>query len=567
MTRTRSTARPAVALPPALARELAQHHGDACHRRFTTELERVRTVLAAPGTTVVFGGHFSAGKSSLLNLLIGRPLLPVDDFPETGVACVIRKGSADRVTVVRAGRRTEMPCTTDAIAEAVSLVAADGDYRREVLESCRVVIELADCPVPDRVRWVDSPGINDTDAMTTRAAEAAAHADLLVWVVNSRQPISTSEEEFLRAHRERHGPDSVLLLVNVFLTDDTPEQWQRFLATRADHHRARLQHALDGALPTGLVFVSARAAAADPGHFGGPEARALLDGISHADPAVATARRARAAALLRPLVDEAAFRIREQRSLLEQERAGNDLLRADLATAGELFRSQMERAVDDCARQWEIRARACGEQIANQLTTGPVQRDGSYGRLLTGHLQEASAELAAELARTLDRSATTTGHAALTETETRQLAELLRPPAVTVEVPGRLAGRLPELRTNSLGRTVSGRIGSMMPSLSVKALRTIDQVVNAAADSVERAKEAAESAVPDRERTRANIMAAAAVAARHAKERRSRILQLLGGACRPLTPPPSDSDSGPLTVLGALHRHLTDCLDSCGGNP
>ncbi|MEU5531735.1 dynamin family protein [Streptomyces sp. NPDC020362] len=567
MTRTHSPARPAVALPPALAGELAHHHGDACRRRFTTELERVRTVLAAPGTTVVFGGHFSAGKSSLLNLLVGRPLLPVNDFPETGVACVIRKGPADRVTVVRARRRTELPCTTDAIADAVSLVAADGDYRREVLESRRLVIELADCPVPDRVRWVDSPGINDTEAMTTRAAEVAAHADLLVWVVNSRQPISTVEEDFLRAHRERHGPDSVVLLVNVFLTEDTPEQWQRFLATRAGHHRARLHHALDGDLPAGLVFVSARAAAADPGHFGGPEARALLDRISHADPAVAAARRARAAALLRPLVDEAVFRIREQRSVLEQERAGNELLRADLTTAGELFSSQVERAVDDCARQWEIRARACGEQVAKLLTTGPVQRDGSYGRLLTEQLQQASAELADSLARTLDRSADATRHAALTETESRRLAELLRPPVATVEVPGRLAGRLPELRTNSFRRTVSGRIGSMMPSLSAKALRTIDQVVNAAADSVERAKEAAESAVPDRESTRVNILAAAAAAARHARERRNRILQLLGGACRPLTPAPSDPDPGPLTVLEALHRHLTDCLDSCGGNP
>ncbi|MCW7944445.1 hypothetical protein AAW14_21125 [Streptomyces hygroscopicus] len=568
MTGTRSTARPAAALPSALSEQLARHHGVSYRDRFTTELERVRTVLAARTTTVVFGGHFSAGKSSLLNLLIGRPLLPVNDFPETGVPCVISGGPADRVIVVRAGGRTELPCTTESIAEAVSLIAADGDYRREVLEGpCRVLIELADSPVPDRVRWVDSPGINDTDAMTARAAEVAAHADLLVWVVNSRQPISTVEEDFLRAHRERHGTDSVALLVNVFLPEDTPEQWQRFLATRADHHKARLENALDGGLPTGLVFVSARGAAADPTHFGGPETHALLERISRAaDPAVAAARRARAAALLRPLIDEAAFRIREERSLLEQQRARNDLLRSELTTLAEQFRSQVGRTLDDCARDWEVRARACGDQVAKLLTTGPVQRDGSYGQILTEHLRQASAELAATLARTLSRSAAATRHAALTEAETRRLTEVLRPPPVTVEVPGRLAGRLPELRTDSLGRTVSGRIGSMMPSLSAKALRTIDHVVNAAADSVERAKEAAESAVPDRERTRANILAAAALAGRHAGSRRSHVLQVLGSACRPLTPAPKDPDPHPLTVLEALHGHLTACLEICGGS-
>ncbi|MFF9063982.1 dynamin family protein [Streptomyces sp. NPDC014891] len=298
--------RPDLALPPGLAQDLARHHA-AFHRdRIAPALARAQEVLDARTVTVVFGGHFSSGKSSLINCLIGRPLLPVGEIPETGVPCEIRSGPVDRFTFFDGHRSQDLLRTTESIARVVSLISRSGLYRSEVVGGeRRLLLELARSPLPPETRWMDSPGINDTAEMTARSLAMAAESDVLVWVVNSRQPMSTVEEEFLRGHRERHGPDSVAVLVNVFLAEDTPGRWQEYLTTRAQQHRDRLETALDGALPTELAFVSARAAAADRDGYGGPQARALMDGVSRLGaPAVTAARDGRVATLLQAAAEE-----------------------------------------------------------------------------------------------------------------------------------------------------------------------------------------------------------------------------------------------------------------------
>ncbi|MEU2873193.1 dynamin family protein [Streptomyces olivoreticuli] len=171
------TGTPTVVLPPPLTEQLARHHGTGYRDRLCAGLERAREALAGPATTVVFGGHFSAGKSSLPNLLTFRQVLPVSNFPETGVACVIRGGPADRVTAPRPdGLRDILPCTPAAIAGAVSLIAADGSYRGEVLDGPgRVDIELADSAVPPGALRGTCPGTATfrTPARSCRAAGPA----------------------------------------------------------------------------------------------------------------------------------------------------------------------------------------------------------------------------------------------------------------------------------------------------------------------------------------------------------------------------------------------------------
>ncbi|WP_162890102.1 dynamin family protein [Streptomyces olivoreticuli] len=554
------TGTPTVVLPPPLAEQLARHHGTGYRDRLCARLERVREALAGPVTTVVFGGHLGAGKSSLLNLLTCRRLLPVGDFPETGVACVIRGGPADRVTVPRPdGLRDILPCTPAAIAGAVSLIAADGPYRGEVLGGPgRVDIELADSAVPPGVRWIDSPGIDGTGVTARRAAAAARQADLLVWVTDSRQPLSMTEEDFLREHLRRQGPASLAVLVNVFLTEDTPELWDRFLGTRAEWHRRRLAAALDGARPAGLAFVGVRAATADPTGFGGPEARALLARLTGPrDGGAAAARRARAASLLRPHAEEAAFRIREQRSVLAQERARTALAEAELAARSEMFRAHAERVVDHALRQWTVRARECGDRVAALLAAGrPVLRDGTYGNLLTDLLRRAAASLAHELATSVSAHAQRTGHAVFTAGAVERLVSLTRPEQAVVEVADRLGGRLSYGREAPPDGTPGGRFAARVPAVA--------RAFDTATASVARAGSAADAAVPDRARTRAVVLAAAAMAGEDVVRWRRRILELVHGVCRPLAPVPVAPDTGPLTVLEALHRHLARCLESCG---
>src|SRR4051794_22014348 len=62
----------------------------------------IRTVherLNRPMATLTFGGRFKAGKSTLLNAALRRPLLPTRDLPETGSNCHLSAGARDTAVI------------------------------------------------------------------------------------------------------------------------------------------------------------------------------------------------------------------------------------------------------------------------------------------------------------------------------------------------------------------------------------------------------------------------------------------------------------------------------------
>ena len=72
------------------------------------------------------------GKSTMMNAVVGRDILPVDDVPETGAICCLLAGGQDAAAVVEGGTRRSIPCTTEAIRSEITLLSVQGDRRREV---------------------------------------------------------------------------------------------------------------------------------------------------------------------------------------------------------------------------------------------------------------------------------------------------------------------------------------------------------------------------------------------------------------------------------------------------
>src|SRR5262249_23523969 len=139
-----------------------------------------------------------------------------------------------------------------------------------------------------------SPGINDTGLTQGRALAAADEADVLLWVLTSRQFLSEVEMTFLAGFVARRGPGAVRLVLNVFLSDGTEVAWREFLDEKLPRHLNKLADwapalGLTGAIasgdsgrggPTAPVVISARAFGALGGdRFGGAELHRLLDSL------------------------------------------------------------------------------------------------------------------------------------------------------------------------------------------------------------------------------------------------------------------------------------------------
>jgi len=137
-----------------LIRTVASIHDIGVSDQIRSSLLATAAAIAGNPVRVVFGGHFSSGKSTVINALLGRSLLPTSDYPETGVPCVITSGKANRVEVMSAGRPVELPFTRDAIAHEVSLVDDDGEYRERIRDIDQVNVELVENAPPDGVEWI-----------------------------------------------------------------------------------------------------------------------------------------------------------------------------------------------------------------------------------------------------------------------------------------------------------------------------------------------------------------------------------------------------------------------------
>jgi hypothetical protein len=337
----------------ALLVELWHHAGEAVAERVRTTLDEVSGILGAPQTSVVFSGHFSCGKSSVINTLIGQPLLPTGRFPETGVPCVLRVGAFDRVVVVPSapgGSPRQVPFATEAIAEEVKLLGRDGAHRDSVLGIERLDISLEGPVIPPATVWVDSPGINDTDSMTERAEAAAAAADVLVWVVNSRQPVSETEQEVLARHIASHGPASVVFIVNAFLEEDSPDGWAQFSADDGPAIAARIMDFIDtGTTEKRFVFMSARAARKFPDKYGGPQVRAMLASLTGGIAEgwrVAATRRHRARTRLGELDGWLAGLVDAERAQLDGQRADRDASAAATARFNSAVGQRVRQVLD-----------------------------------------------------------------------------------------------------------------------------------------------------------------------------------------------------------------------------
>src|ERR1700733_5618952 len=236
--------------------------------------------LTSPDARVAFGGHFNAGKSTLLNALLNRDILPVDDLPETGIDCWIRSSQEDRAEVVVGEQRTSIAVDCQSIRNWSGLVNKSGDYRPEVSSGSRIFVGLSSSQIPSNAVWIDTMGFNDDAVLDVRLQEITAEIDVLFWVLNSRQPLSEREQAFLADFLASNGPEALIFVMNIVLEQDTEAEFNSRLAKNQRAWRNKIVEFWNVAVartpPPLIIHVAARALSTQPAGFGGPELRAAL---------------------------------------------------------------------------------------------------------------------------------------------------------------------------------------------------------------------------------------------------------------------------------------------------
>jgi len=144
---------------------------------------------------VLVAGEAKRGKSTLVNAMLGREVLPAGVVPLTSVpATVTQASSAEAVEVAFTdGRRDSFPLT--ALPDFGTERGNPGNSRNVASLWVRL-----DAPILARgVEIVDMPGTGSVHAHNTAAADAALPSmDAAIFVLTADPPVSAAERELLR---------------------------------------------------------------------------------------------------------------------------------------------------------------------------------------------------------------------------------------------------------------------------------------------------------------------------------------------------------------------------------
>ncbi|MCB9673797.1 MAG: dynamin family protein [Alphaproteobacteria bacterium] len=181
---------------------LADSIGDLSEDRHATQL-RLAAARARQGRFVVLLlGCFSSGKSTLLNALLGRPVLPVKVNPCTAILTEVVHGEEPGVDVRFRDGRVEAH-TIESFLEAYQLrTGSEEEAGAEVSDRFgdvdRAVVRWPLDLLEHGVVLLDTPGLDDDPTRTARTLSSLPDADAVIFTLSANRFLTELERKTLR---------------------------------------------------------------------------------------------------------------------------------------------------------------------------------------------------------------------------------------------------------------------------------------------------------------------------------------------------------------------------------
>ncbi len=174
-----------------LEKRLGEREAEEC-RLLMVKLAEDRFVL-----TVV--GQFKRGKSSLMNAIIGRNILPTGVLPLTSAITVLKYGPGDKLTILRKGTSHPEEVPISKIAEYVTEKKNPGNEKEVAYASLELPVKF----LRRGLEFVDTPGIGSAiEANTATTYDFLPQSDAVIFVTGVDTPLTQAETDFLQGIRE-----------------------------------------------------------------------------------------------------------------------------------------------------------------------------------------------------------------------------------------------------------------------------------------------------------------------------------------------------------------------------
>lgn len=242
----------------AIATALAKQAREAEFQSVVKRLTDLKASIRASTYVVALTGPPRAGKSTLLNALVGRDISPVGRLPTTAVSLLVSAGAHDEAEVVFASeKRISGDATSEFLVEYATQENNPDNTKGVRIISVRLVNHLLE----RGVAYADAPGLHDPSPeirAVTEAALRSAHAVLYIIDVspakNGGFSITVHHVEDLK--RLRDMADRLFIVLNKADVLSVAEQEE--IAKYVE--RTLRKYELWDSIPSRPLFLSASAA-------------------------------------------------------------------------------------------------------------------------------------------------------------------------------------------------------------------------------------------------------------------------------------------------------------------
>ncbi|WP_318617439.1 dynamin family protein [Sporosarcina sp. YIM B06819] len=213
--------------------------------------------------TIGFAGHFSAGKSSMINALTGDDLLPSSPIPTSANIVKVRKTDTDYAVIYR----------TDGTAVKYGghgFPAAVKSFSKDGAAVSLVEIGHTGSHLPEGITVMDTPGVDSTDDAHRMSTESALHlADLVFYTMDYNHV--QSELNFRFTKELMRYNDNVYLIINqIDKHRDSELSFADFKQSVEDSFK------MWGVVPKGIFYTSLKDVAHPQNDFSA--VKAIVDG-------------------------------------------------------------------------------------------------------------------------------------------------------------------------------------------------------------------------------------------------------------------------------------------------
>ena len=163
-------------------------------KKASESIDEIMKKAAADSFDVAVVGEFRRGKSTLINALLGKDILPSDVLPTTATLNRVTYGITPFVKIEYKDGTTEN-IETEQLSDYVTKLTEESEQRASTIRQATVHYPINYCK--NNIDIIDTPGLNDDENMTAVTLSMLPQADAALFVIMAQSPFSEYERDFL----------------------------------------------------------------------------------------------------------------------------------------------------------------------------------------------------------------------------------------------------------------------------------------------------------------------------------------------------------------------------------